>query len=174
VETLDGDGPSDLVELVLGASAHLLALSDLGIDAAEGRRRAEQALADGSARAQYERWVRAQGGDPGLDVLPQAAVTRTVPAPDAGHVTAIAAKNMGLAALHLGAGRATKEHAIDHAVGVVCLAKRGDHVQAGEPLAEVHARDDASADRGAAEVAACYRLGPSPPEPRPIVLDVLG
>jgi pyrimidine-nucleoside phosphorylase len=174
VETLDGDGPSDLVELVLGASAHLLALSDLGIDAAEGRRRAEEALADGSARAQYERWVRAQGGDPSLDVLPQAAVTRTVPAPDAGHVTAIAAKNIGLAALHLGAGRATKEHAIDHAVGVVCLAKRGDHVQAGQPLAEVHARDDASADRGAAEVAACYRLGPEPPEPRPIVLDVLG
>jgi pyrimidine-nucleoside phosphorylase len=174
VETLGGDGPSDVVELVLGASAHLLALSDLGIDAAEGRRRAEQALADGSARAQYERWVRAQGGDPSLDVLPQAAVTRTVPAPDAGHVTAIATKNMGLAALHLGAGRATKEHAIDHAVGVVCLAKRGDRVQAGQPLAEVHARDDASADRGAAEVAACYRLGPDPPEPRPIVLDVLG
>jgi pyrimidine-nucleoside phosphorylase len=174
VDTLAGNGPPDLVELVLAASAHLLALSDLGIDAAEGRRRAEEALADGSARAQYERWVRAQGGDPGLDALPRAAVTRPVPAPETGHVTAIATTNVGLAALHLGAGRATKEDAIDHAVGVVCLAKRGDRVEAGQPLAEVHARDDASAERGVAELAASYRIGPVPPEQRPIVLDVLG
>ena len=52
----------------------------------------------------------------------------------------------GLAALHLGAGRVRKEDAIDHAVGVVCLAKRGDRVEPGSPLAEVHARDEESAD----------------------------
>jgi len=64
VATVRGEGPPDLAELVLDASAHLLALSDLGIDRVEARRRAEQAVADGSALATYERWVRAQGGDP--------------------------------------------------------------------------------------------------------------
>src|SRR4029077_18248495 len=64
VATLRGDGPPDFTELVLDASAHLLALSDLGIERAEARGRAEQAVADGSATAVYERWVRAQGGDP--------------------------------------------------------------------------------------------------------------
>jgi pyrimidine-nucleoside phosphorylase len=173
LDTLDGAGPPDLTELVLGAAAHLLALSDLGVHAEEGRRLAEVAVASGSARELYDRWVRAQGGDPRREVLPQAAVVQTAPAPRSGVVEAIAATDVGLAALHLGAGRVHKQQPVDHAVGVVCLAKRGDRVAEGEPLAEVHARDEASADRAVREVAACYRLGVEEPEPRPIVLEVL-
>src|SRR2546430_6271946 len=59
VATIRGEGPPDFTELVLDASARLLALSDLGVDPAEGRRRAEEAVADGSATAAYERWIRA-------------------------------------------------------------------------------------------------------------------
>jgi thymidine phosphorylase len=65
------------------------------------------------------------------------------------------------------------EDDIDHVVGVVCLAKRGDRVEPGQPLAEVHAREEHSARRGVAEVQACYRVGADAPEPRSIVLDVL-
>jgi len=173
VETLQGDGPPDLRELVLSAAGHLLALSDLGVDADEGRRRAEQAIASGEAHVAYERWIRAQGGDPGLDALPVAPVVRDVPAPEAGYVQAIATTALGLASLHLGAGRATKEDVIDHAVGVVCRAKRGDELERGEPLATIHARDDVAAERAVAEVASCFRLGPEAPDPRPIVLDVV-
>ena len=173
VETLQGAGPPDVRELVLGASGHLLALSDLGVDADEGRRRAEDAIASGEAHAAYERWIRAQGGDPNLDALPVAPVVREVAAPEDGHVQAIATTAVGLASLHLGAGRATKEDAIDHAVGVVCLAKRGDRVSRGQPLAAVHARDDAAADRAVEELARCFRLGAEPPESRPVVLDVV-
>jgi pyrimidine-nucleoside phosphorylase len=173
IETLGGHGPPDLVELVLGACAHLLALSDLGVDRVEGRRRAEEAIAGGAAREAYERWVHAQGGDPDPESLPRAAVMVPVAALETGFVQAIAATNMGLAALRLGAGRSRKDDVIDHSVGVVCRAKRGDRVSAGETLAEIHARDAESARRGAEEVAACYRLGPEPPDERPIVLDVL-
>src|SRR5439155_16510070 len=122
-------------------AAHLLALSDLGIDEEEARRRVDAAVADGSAVAAYERWIRAQGGDPSEDALPEAPVVRSVVAPRAGHVARLAALPVGLAALHLGAGRRTKDDSIDHAVGVVCLRKRGDEVEQGEALAEVHARD---------------------------------
>jgi pyrimidine-nucleoside phosphorylase len=173
VETLRGEGPADLIELVLGASGHLLALSDLGIDQAEGRRRAEEALAGGAALDQYERWIRAQGGDPALDALPATAVIREVPAPEAGHVHAIAATAIGEAALRLGAGRVRKEDEIDHGVGIVCLTKRGDSVKAGAPLAEIHARSEEAADRAVAEVLAAYTLGPDRPPERPIVLDVI-
>ena len=173
LDTLDGEGPPDLVELVVGASAHLLALSDLGIDVAEGRRRAEEALADGAARDVYQRWVRAQDGDPRREALPTAAVVRPVPAPAAGYVGAIATTAVGLAALHLGAGRVRKEDAIDHAVGVVCLAKRGDPVESGSPIAEVHASDEESAARAVDEVAAAYSIVDVEPERRPIVLEVL-
>jgi pyrimidine-nucleoside phosphorylase len=173
VDTLCGEGPEDLVELVLGASGHLLALSDLGVDQAEGRRRAEEALAGGAALAKYERWIRAQGGDPSLDALPGAPVERPVLAPETGFVRAIAATAIGEAALRLGAGRVRKEDEIDHAVGIVCLAKRGDAVEAGTSLAEVHARSDEAADRAVAEVLAAYTLGADQPPERPIVLDII-
>jgi thymidine phosphorylase len=172
-DTVRGEGPPDFTELVLDACARMLAFSDLGIDADEGRRRAEAAVADGSALACYERWIRAQGGDPDLDALPVAPVVRQVVAPGAGTVTGLGAIRIGVAALHLGAGRRAKGDEIDHAVGVVCRAKRGSQVEAGGVLAEVHARDEASADEAAAAVLAAYELGGAPPREHSIVLDVV-
>jgi pyrimidine-nucleoside phosphorylase len=173
IATVRGDGPPDFTELVLASSAHLLALSDLGIDEAEGRRRAEQAVADGSALAAYERWIEAQGGDPNEASLPTAPVVRVVEARQDGFVEAIGAVAVGVAALHLGAGRRTKEDTIDHAVGIRCLAKRGDRVEAGRPLAEIHARDGESATQAVADVQAAYTLADAPPAGQPIVLETL-
>jgi pyrimidine-nucleoside phosphorylase len=169
-----GEGPADLAELVLDGCAKLLAFSDLGIDEAEGRARAEAAVADGSAEATWRRWLEAQGGDPDERRLPEAAVVRDVTAPADGHVTRLGAIAIGNAALHLGAGRRTKEDVIDHAVGVVCLAKRGDEVAQGQTLAQVHARDDASAGQAAEDVLAAYAFGPEPPPPRDVLLEVVG
>jgi thymidine phosphorylase len=131
-------------------------------------------IADGSALSMYERWIRAQGGDPDLDALPKAPFVSEVFAPHAGYVQALAALPVGLAALHLGAGRREKDDPIDHSVGVVCQKKRGDAVEAGEPLAEIHARGEASAAEAAADVLAAYTIGDESPRPRPIVLDTLG
>ncbi len=173
VETLRGDGPPDLTELALSAVGHLLALSDLDVDTDEGRRLGEEAIASGTAVEAYERWIRAQGGDPSLDALPVAPVLHEVAAPDGGFVERIAATRIGLASLELGAGRVTKDDEIDHAVGVVCLAKRGDEIGVGEPLARIHARDQASADVAAEEVRAAYILGGEAPPERGIVLEVV-
>ena len=172
-ETIRGEGPPDLTELVLDASARLLALSDLGVDPAEGRSRAEQAIGDGSAVEAYERWIRTQGGDPDVTALPEAAVVREVAAPRAGFVARCGAVQIALAALHLGAGRRTKDDAIDHAVGVICRVKRGDRVKAGDTLADVHAADETSAEAAEAEVLAAYELHDEAPEPSSILLDVL-
>jgi pyrimidine-nucleoside phosphorylase len=172
--TVRGDGPSDFTELVLDSAAHLLALSDLGVSRAEGRHRAEEAVADGSAHAAYERWVRAQGGDPDEAALPKAPVIREVFAPRGGYVQRLGALPVGLAAVHLGGGRREKDDAIDHAVGIVCLKKRGDAVHDGEPLAEIHARDETSAAAAAVEVLAAYDVGDDEPRARPIVLDTIG
>ncbi len=171
--TVRGEGPDDFTELVLDASARLLAYSDLDVDLAEGRTRAEAAVADGSAFATYERWIRAQGGDPDPAVLPEAPVRVSVAAPRDGVVTELGALAVGLAALDLGAGRRTKADTIDHAVGVVCFAKRGDAVLAGDDLAEVHARDEASAAGAVEAILAAYTIGDDAPAPTGIVLDVL-
>ncbi|HTR33523.1 MAG TPA: thymidine phosphorylase [Gaiellaceae bacterium] len=173
LETVRGRGPDDFTELVLDACARLLALSDLGIDAAEGRRRAEAAVADGSAEATWRRWIEAQGGTTDESALPAAPVVRTVRAPATGFVDELVAVDIGNAAVHLGAGRRTKEDTVDHAVGIVCHAKRGARVEQGEPLAEVHARTEEAAESAVAEVEAAYRIGDAPPSERHVLLEVV-
>ncbi|MGZ4309988.1 MAG: thymidine phosphorylase [Gaiellaceae bacterium] len=174
LETVRGNGPPDFTELVLDACSRLLELSDLDIDEVEGRRRAEAAVADGSAEAAWWRWIEAQGGTSDEAALPVAPVIRSVTAPAAGYVRRLGAIRVGNAALHLGAGRRTKEDSVDHAVGVVCHAKRGDLVEGGGLLAEIHARSEATAAEAAADVLAAYELGPEPPAPRAVLLEVVG
>ena len=172
-DTVRGEGPPDLTELVLDACARLLAFSDLGVDVDEGRRRAEAAVADGSALAVYERWIRAQGGDPDPDVLPRAPVVLPVTAPSAGTVTRLGATAVGVAALRLGAGRRAKGDEIDHAVGVVCHAKRGASVAQDDVLAEVHARDEETGAGAVQAVLSAYELGDEPPREHDILLEVV-
>jgi pyrimidine-nucleoside phosphorylase len=173
VATLRGEGPPDFTALVTAAATRLLLLSDLGVDEVEARTRMESAVSTGAAVEAYERWIRAQGGDPDPGVLEQAPVQRAVPARRDGVVTRLGALDIGNAALDLGAGRRTKADAIDHAVGVLCFAKRGDAVLAGDDLAEVHARDDAAAERTVEAVLAAYEIGDDAPPEHGILLDVV-
>jgi thymidine phosphorylase len=123
--------------------------------------------------------VEAQGGDPRLaerpwEVLEMAPVALAVPAPRAGSVARCGALAIGRAAMRLGAGRQRKENPIDHAVGIVVHAKPGDAVEAGEPLAHVHARDGVGAAQAAAEVLAAFELVAGPVERPPLLLETIG
>ena len=173
IATLRNEGPPDFVELVVAASSRLLTLSDLGVDEAEARQRVTRALEDGSAVEAYERWVRAQGGDPDESRLPSAPVVRELEARGAGYVAELGAVRVGQAALHLGAGRQTKDDSIDHAVGVMCLRKRGDRVAQGEALFEIHAQSEDAAAEAARELESAYVLAAEPPTAFPVVIDVI-
>jgi pyrimidine-nucleoside phosphorylase len=167
------DSPPDLFSLAVQAAGRLVSLSDLGIDAEEGARRAERAIEDGSALDAYERWIAAQGGNPSLEVLPDAPVRTEVTADRAGFVAGVSALGVGRVALELGAGRRTKEDTIDHAVGIRCFSKRGDPVAEGQPLAEIHARDDTSAKQAADQIRPLIEISEDSGPPRPIVLETL-
>jgi thymidine phosphorylase len=143
------------------------------VDEAEARRRVETAVADGSASAAYERWIRAQGGDPDEAALPEAGIVREVAAGSDGWVSDLGALDIGLAALRLGAGRRTKEDTIDHAVGIRCFAKRGDVVEVGQPLAAVYAPDETAAEHALERVRTLISIADEPQPPRPIVLETL-
>ena len=172
-DTVRGEGPPDFTELVLDACARLLALSDLGVDVAEGRARAEAAVADGSAEAAWNRWIAAQGGTTDMSALDEAPIVREVPAPRSGTIEHLDAIRVGVAALHLGAGRRVKSDTIDHAVGVVCRAKRGSAVAEGQILAHVHARTESAAEAAVREVLDAYTIGDGVPEQRPVLLEVI-
>jgi pyrimidine-nucleoside phosphorylase len=174
IATIRGEGPPDFTELVLAASSRLVALSDLGLDEPAARARVEAAIRDGSAADAYRRWIEAQGGDPAEERLGTAPIVHPVEADADGVVTRVRALPVGIVALELGAGRRSKGDKIDHSVGVVLLKKRGDRVSRGEPLAEVHARDQTSASEAAEGLAAAIELGDEVTESSGIVLDVIG
>jgi pyrimidine-nucleoside phosphorylase len=158
VATLECDGPADFTEHCLIAAG--LMLGDRGP--------AEEALRSGRALAAYREWIAAQGGDPDAE-LPRAPIVTEVRADRTGAVERCGSRGIADAAMRLGAGRARKEDAVDHAVGIVVHRKRGDRVEPGDVLATVHSRGPA--DEGA--VRASFVLTAEDVEREPVVLDIL-
>ena len=173
LDTLNGAGPADLWALTLELGTQLMLLSGLA-SSAEDAVRTQTALRDsGAAARRMEMLVEAQGGDPRVvarpDLLPAAPVVRTVAADADGWVAEADARTIAEAALQLGAGRLRKGDPVDPAVGIVVLARVGDRLAPGAPLAEVHARTDAAAEAAEARLRAAFRLSPeavpAPAEP---------
>jgi thymidine phosphorylase len=170
VAALQGHGPPDLMEVTFALARQMLALA--GLDGAPQSPRTDPAaaIADGRALAAFRAMVRAQGGDPDAP-LPQAAHTRLLPAPGSGWLTRLDALAVGTAAWRLGAGRARKEDEVSAAAGIICLAKPGDRVQAGQPVLELRA--DEPARFGAALAALDGAVAVSESGPPPHVSPVL-
>ena len=158
VAALQGNGPADLMAVTLALARQMLALAGLDADPAA-------AIADGRALAAYRAMVRAQGGDPDAP-LPRAAFTQVLPAPVDGWLTGLDALAVGTAAWRLGAGRARKEDSVSAAAGVICLAKPGDRVQAGQPLLELRADEPERFGPALAAVADAIAIGQDGPPPR--------
>jgi pyrimidine-nucleoside phosphorylase len=177
VLTLRGDGPADVVDLCFRLGTELVLLSKMAADRAGARRLLEAALSSGAALAKLRAMVQAQDGDPRViddpGLLPAAPVLRTVPAERTGYVQRIAARDLGYAAIALGAGRTRKGDVIDHATGLVLQAKVGAPVAKGDVLATVHARSTAEAAQAARTTAAAYTIGERPPPAHPLVAEVL-
>jgi pyrimidine-nucleoside phosphorylase len=131
-----------------------------------------EALSSGAAYEIFGRFVHAQGGAPdALENLPVSATVREVRAPRSGHVTGFAALAVGRAALALGAGRKKKTDRIDPAAGVELLAKPGDRVERGDPVARLHG--DREAEGAERLILQALEIGDEPPEPAPAILDDL-
>lgn len=146
IETLKGNGPEDLTELCLELGAQMVYLGKEAASLEEARRILEDKLANGEALEKFKQFVEAQGGDPRVaddySLLPQAAYTHEVKAERSGYVTEIVADHIGVAAMILGAGRATKESEIDLAAGLIVEKKVGEQVEKGDTLAVLHANKD--------------------------------
>jgi thymidine phosphorylase len=129
VEVLKGGGPADVVELTVALAREMLSLAGITEDPA-------QTLASGRAYETWCRMIAAQGGDPEAP-LPTARHVHMVTAESTGVLSHLDAYAVGVAAWRLGAGRARKEDAVQHAAGILCHAKPGDKVSAGDPLLEL-------------------------------------
>jgi len=131
VEVLRGEGPADVVALTLALAREMLDLAGLTeADPAE-------ALASGRAYETWCRMIRAQGGDPDAE-LPRPRHVHVVEAGQTGILSTMDAYGVGVAAWRLGAGRERRGEPVQHAAGIRCLVKPGEHVEAGRPVFELH------------------------------------
>jgi pyrimidine-nucleoside phosphorylase len=163
IEVMRGGGPRDTRELTAVLGGEMLRMAGLADTPEAGAARIERALDDGSALALFGQIVEAQGGDPRViddpnQVLPQAREREPVVAARPGVVSSIAAADVGIGALMLGAGRRRKEDAVDHAVGVELLCEVGDRVEEGQPLAYL-LHNGAGVDGARARVAGAIEVG---------------
>ena len=167
VSILQGGGDRRLRQLCEALSAEMVCLC-LGLDPAEAARRVTETVDSGAAFRQMCRWVEAQGGDPTYLTQPEkfpAAPAYAVVADWDGYIAAMDAEAIGAAAVTLGAGRATKTDAIDHAAGIRIHKRTGDRVAAGEPIATLYTnRPDAVAGATAAYLAAVTVSDTAPAE----------
>jgi thymidine phosphorylase len=164
VEVLQGGGPKDVVDLTVALAREMLALAGINADPA-------QTLASGRAYETWCRMISAQGGDPEAP-LPTAQHVHLVTAQEDGILGHLDAYAVGVAAWRLGAGRARKQDAVQHAAGVLCLAKPGDQVRARDPLLQLRT-DTPDAIPGALQaLKGGYAIGDSVPE-RKLLIDTV-
>ena len=177
LETLRGEGPSDLRDLCLTLGAHMVVLGRLAADERAARALIEERLSSGAALRTFRDMVEAQGGDPGVadhpGRLPRAMVRAPVRAATDGTVLAIDAEAIGQAAMVLGAGRARAEDRVDPAAGLILERKVGDAVGRGETLAVVHTSGPRMVEEGILRVAAAYRIGAGTPPKPPLVQQIV-
>ena len=147
IDCLRGRGPADLMEIVYFLSAQMLILGGIAGSTDEGRVVLQEKIHSGEALARFRELIRAQGGDPlvleDYARLPSAEHTCEVlyQGQERGNVHRVDAMRIGLAAMHLGAGRTSVDATIDPAVGISDLVKIGDSVEPGSPLCRLHLND---------------------------------
>ena len=147
IDTLKGEGPEDLTELVLILGSQMVVLAKKAKDLEEARKMLIEVMENGKALEKFKEFLNNQGGDGSVvdnpEKLPQAKYLIEVPAKKSGVVSNMVADEIGIAAMLLGAGRATKEDEIDLAVGLMLRKKVGDAVEKGESLVTIYAnRED--------------------------------
>lgn len=145
IETLQGNGPEDLVEMCYALGSQMVVLAGKAKTIDEARTLLQEALESGKALAKFKEMIQNQGGDPTIVEQPEriltARYTMELPAKQSGVVSKVVANELGIAAMMLGAGRKTKEDDIDHAVGLKLHKKIGDTVTKGESLLTIYSND---------------------------------
>ena len=164
-----------LEQVTLALAAEMLVSAGISASNQDAMRRAAEVLARGHAADSFARMVAGLGGpadfvEAARTYLSQASTEFAVMPPHAGFVTAIATRDIGLAVVELGGGRRRPDDKVDHSVGLTRLLPVGSEVVSGEPLALVHARSKADAERAAAVVLSAYTIGEAKPPPQKAVI----
>ena len=145
IEMLKGNAPKDLKEVVYTIAELALKAKGEITELSEGREKIDAVINSGLALSKLREFIDESGGNGNLvddySILPTAKNKMEVFSNKEGYVSKIKAEEVGKAAMIIGAGRATKEDEVDHAVGLKILKKVGDKIEKGEKIAEIYYND---------------------------------
>ena len=148
INTLKGDGPSDVVELCMQGGSHILMQAKLATSLDQARTMLEDSITSGKALQKLKEMVISQHGDGSYienpDKFEKAKIIKDITSKVEGYVKVVEADTLGIVSMKLGAGRLTKGDSINHSVGIILHKKIGDYVTVGEPLATLHANQEVS------------------------------
>jgi pyrimidine-nucleoside phosphorylase len=177
IAILKGEGPQDIADLCYREAAELLVMAGKATEMHEATQLVERAVRIGAGVAKLAEVIAAQGGDPGYieqpQLLPTAPVRSMLLAPRSGYIAGIHTERIGLISMKLGAGRFKKGERIDARTGLVLQAKIGGYLHIGEPLIEVHARNDAEVDVIRNDLLNCYTWNDILIHPEPLISDII-
>jgi pyrimidine-nucleoside phosphorylase len=173
IEVLRGGGPADLLEVVYRLGEEMLVMGGVADDPVSARQLLHRAVESGAAFEKLIEVAEAQGGDPAVlhhpELLASAPHEEVIVAPKDGRVARCDAYDIGVAALRLGAGRESKADQIDPGIGITILAKIGDEVARGQPLARLTWSDEERLRLGRALVERAFEIADGPVEVPPLV-----
>ena len=177
VETMRGNGPTDVVELSLELAARMVCLAYPERTLEDAKEQVFKLLSDGSALRKFKQMIEVQGGNPAaidsFELLPTASAEFVISSPRAGYVSRISADDIGQATMYLGAGRQNLKSEIDFAVGIVLEHKVGDRVEAGERLCSIYYNDGTHLEEASQMVEDAFHISATQPETRPLIYEVL-
>ncbi len=166
IETLQGKGPADFMELCMTLGAQMLVAGGRAESAGQAQEMLGKVIEDGTALSKLARFIEAQGGDAAAvydtSLLPQAPIVEEIFSEKEGYVEKIICDEIGVCSLLLGGGRETKESQIDLSVGLILHKKVGDYVKAGESLATIHAGSKEKLTAAKERFVRAYTFGQNP------------
>lgn len=176
IETLRSDGPADLTEISLTLASEMAALAH-GIKEEDAKKLVKDALKSGAALEKFKEWIGAQGGDTSLiddpSLFPCAKYAVEFRLDKDGYIAHMDAEMIGIAAMTLGAGRASKEDEIDYTAGIILKKKTGDAIKKGDTALILYTNDEKKAENAASILREAIKVGPTPPSKKPLIYKIV-
>ena len=171
IETLQGGGPEDFRRHCHCVAGEMLFLGGKVSQRDKAQGLAGRMIDSGAALAKFRELIETQDGNLQVldqpEIMAQAEWIEHIPAPQSGYIEVLDARQVGLAAVGLGAGRQIKGAKIDPAVGFIFPHKVGSWVAQGEPLFTIHANDRARLEEAKGSVLHAYRWSETTVSPPP-------
>ena len=176
IETLKGNGPKDLEELCLTLGSIILLQAKVETNLESARLLLKSKIADGSALNKLYQMIEAQGGNR-KELLDYSCFKKSknkieLYSDKEGYIEEIVALQIGECAMHLGAGRKTKEDIIDMSAGILLNKKVGDFVKKGEKICTIFTDLD-EINHIIEDIKAAFILKEENPALRPLIYDII-